>query len=782
LDEWESHDLLTSTPTRGQRVGRFLVLSHLGQGGMGVVVEAHDEQLDRTVALKLLHVRAAGRQRARLLREAQALARLSHPNVVQIYEVGLVGGRTFIAMELVRGQTLRRWAEQPRSWRATVGVYLQAARGLAAAHDKELIHRDFKPDNCIIGDEGRVRVLDFGLARDVSTAEEPPETNDTAEQRSLDAGRLSSGGHPLTQEGDVIGTMAYMSSEQMSGIPATASSDQYSFCASLFEALYGTRLRPSCSRVRSSSDCEPRSPVRVPGRLRRAMERGLSADPAARWPSMAALIEELEAVLRRRRWSVGVALGLGVALGGGLALTRSTPPPPPACPELATVLAGTWGEEGRERVRAAFERHGPEREAEVLPARVVDRLERYASAWAGMAHESCVATFVERRQSETMFDQRARCLERRRNRFLHAVDALAEAEDETTLVHRVILPFKLPGLQGCTDVDALASLRPEEGGTPEQQAQREALRRRIDEASGLRESGELALALERAEAARDEATALGDPGLRAEALECLGRIQAEGAALGEAGSTLEQAILAAGRANDDRVAARAWLSLMYANIILGELTAVKHHTLAATVAVEAAGDELLRAWLLNNLGILASEESRDDAAQEYFEDALDIKTRLLGPDHVDVGIALSNLGAMLTNAERHAKAQEVLERAGTIFEATVGESHPMNAHVLASSCYSELGQGDLLVARARCREALERFGASDLGMAWVGRVTLSLAKAEWALGNRDAAVAVAVRARDRIEAENPNEAAFIERWLMQSNKELSELREGEEEQ
>jgi len=205
------------------RIGRFQVLEVLGRGSMGVVYAAFDEALDRRVALKVIR-RDTGRREAvrpRMLREAQGLARLSHPNVVQVYEVGEIAGQLFIAMEFLQGRTLLEWlAERPRDWQAIVDVFAQAGRGLAAAHAAKLVHRDFKPENAIVADDARVRVVDFGLVR--GDREPDDDAQPPGPSRSLSGLRI-------TQSGAVIGTPAYMSPEQHLRRSVDARSDQFSF-------------------------------------------------------------------------------------------------------------------------------------------------------------------------------------------------------------------------------------------------------------------------------------------------------------------------------------------------------------------------------------------------------------------------------------------------------------------------------------------------------------------------------------------------------------------------
>ncbi len=215
------------------KIGRFTVLRRLGAGGMGVVYAAYDEMVDRKVAIKLLQRMRVGEEAGdRLLREAQALGRLSHPNVIQVYEVGVHEERVFVAMEFVEGCTLEAW-EPEASLAAVLDVYVQAGRGLAAAHEAGLVHRDFKPDNVLVGNDGRARVLDFGLARSAGEAPPDPASSAELERMGVDTtgDRLVT---PLTRTGAVMGTPAYMSPEQHLGQPTDPRTDQFSFCVALW--------------------------------------------------------------------------------------------------------------------------------------------------------------------------------------------------------------------------------------------------------------------------------------------------------------------------------------------------------------------------------------------------------------------------------------------------------------------------------------------------------------------------------------------------------------------
>jgi WD40 repeat protein/predicted Ser/Thr protein kinase len=283
------------SPPEPIRIGRYVVIKRIGVGGMGLIYAAYDDALDRKVAVKLLRperVGAGSTGQARLLREAQAIARLSHPCVVGVYEVGTHEDQVFIAMEYVDGVTLQAW-QHTRSWREVLEAYIAAGKGLAAAHAAGIVHRDFKADNVLVRKDGTVRVLDFGLAR--TEFEERD-----VEVEAIAGASMSESSMPLTHTGTVMGTPAYMAPEQHMGGPTDARTDQFSFCVSLHEALYGYRpfagatlpeLRENVLEGRIEP--EPRY-SEVPPAIRRAVLRGLHADPALRFPDLVSLLHELE--------------------------------------------------------------------------------------------------------------------------------------------------------------------------------------------------------------------------------------------------------------------------------------------------------------------------------------------------------------------------------------------------------------------------------------------------------------------------------------------------------
>ncbi|MCE9574962.1 MAG: serine/threonine protein kinase, partial [Deltaproteobacteria bacterium] len=312
-----------------RQLGRFVLLESLGVGGMGVVLAAYDPELDRNVALKLLHPGPVDDLEgpAKLMREAQAMARLAHPNVVTVYEVGFAREQPFVAMELIDGTTLSVWLAQPRTWRAIIAMFTDAGRGLAAAHAAGLVHRDVKPSNVFVGKDGRARIGDFGLvtARD--------------------------------ERGAIAGTPAYMAPEQLDG-DADARADQFGFCVALWEALFGARpfggttFDEQRRAHRAGPPPVPRG-AEVPARIAAAVRRGLAIAPADRWPDMPALLAALayDPAIARRRLALGGAFaGLAALATWGALRTSATDP----CADSAAQLASAWDAGRQEAVRAAF--------------------------------------------------------------------------------------------------------------------------------------------------------------------------------------------------------------------------------------------------------------------------------------------------------------------------------------------------------------------------------------------------------------------------------------------
>ncbi|MEX1368782.1 MAG: serine/threonine-protein kinase, partial [Nannocystaceae bacterium] len=535
-------------------IGRFAVLELIGRGGMGRVYAAYDAQLDRKVAVKvLLDARASAEAQQRLQREAQAMARLSHPNVVAVHEVGQSDGEVFVAMEFIRGQNLNEWIGTGPQWRQVLEVFIQAGQGLAAAHGAGLVHRDLKPHNIMRGDDGVVKVLDFGLAR---AAEGDPSQTREADELSSSSSMLES---RLSHTGTLMGTPAYMAPEQLRGAGADALSDQFSFCVALYEALYGERPydRRSTQARRAAQDSTPpraelersgevRPPAtgsKVPAAVRKILLRGLSPAPGDRWPGMEELLEHLRAQLAPRRRSVlGPSLavglvGLGVGVGANQYVSWSE-----RCTGAASQLEGIWDEPRKTRVRAALLETELSYARETWP-RVQQRLDEYAAAWVTAHTEACEATSIRHEQSEGQLDLRMRCLQDHRQHLRATVDELARGQT-SVVEHAVEAVTSLPALSRCADLDALVAERP----PPEDPAvarRVSALDEQLVEAEAKEVAGEYAEALALTDTVVAEATALGYEPLLVRAWLQQGSLRKVTADYEGAVATLDQAYSAA---------------------------------------------------------------------------------------------------------------------------------------------------------------------------------------------------------------------------------------------
>jgi eukaryotic-like serine/threonine-protein kinase len=434
--------------------GTYRVLRRLGGGGMGVVYLAEHVELQREVALKLHLGELDDQELLRLRREARVMARLSHPNVLAVHGVGKHDGRMFIAMEYAEGGTLKTWLEAGQhAWRDVVTVLAQAGRGLAAAHRVGVVHRDFKPDNVLIGADGRPRVADFGLAR----------RWDDGLELATDA---SAGGRPaglddvhrFTVTGAVVGTPAYMSPEQFDGIEVGPASDQFSFCVVLYEALLGRRPFSGRTTMELAAavhmgELRPVPPgTRVPGGVLAIVTRGLRPVPGDRHSSMEVLVDALERVLgaraRRARWAVGGAtLGAALLVGNQVAV-MSAPVP---CEGAEQGLESVWNDARRQSVTAAWPASLAAEQEPALAA-----IDEWAAQWGGKRREVCEATRVREEQSDHAFALRMACLDRMAARLEVLTGELAEGSmgDPSAAFVRASLPV----LAECDDVEALDRL------------------------------------------------------------------------------------------------------------------------------------------------------------------------------------------------------------------------------------------------------------------------------------------------------------------------------------
>ena len=666
-----------------EQIGRFTVLRRIGKGGMGVVYVAYDAELDRRVAVKLLRpeLSALPAVRDQLVSEAQMLAKLSHPNVLQVYDVGLHHHQIYLALEYVEGETLRAWqARHQTDWRMLVAMYRACGEGLAAAHSAGVIHRDFKAENVLVGLDARPRVLDFGLA-----------TLTTGVPRSLEA---SSGSQ---DRGRQVGTPAYMSPEQHAGHDTDARSDQFNFCASLYEALYGVRPYSGASLQELRESVLRGAPVPprrgTPAWLRRAVLRGLSVDPEARWPSMQALLAELGRRAQRPTawWTLYLALivlgaGTMFALRGGEQI----------CNGAASRLLGVWDPERRAAAeQAVLGTNVPF--AKTTWARVARALDVQAEGWIQRRNDACAATFVRGEQSSSLLDRRNACLDDRLRELDAFVQVLIEARPET-IATAVSAAASLRPLSVCDDNDAFLGgvSRPED---PALAAAADQVRSQVARVEGLQRSGDFTAAMREAEAAQRAALLLADPALHAEAGLARGRAARSLSRLPEAAEQLEAAFHAARRLRYDDVTLAAALELISTS---GDLS----RYVAAEFWARLAEDELLRAsdplesrivWLLSR-GHLALEQGEMVAALSWAREALTLQGSARQA-HPDTPRIYELLGEALYTLDRLDESLTIYDQGLTLAIETFGEEHPDVVPLLH-------GRARVLAALGRFDEAL----------------------------------------------------------------------------
>jgi tRNA A-37 threonylcarbamoyl transferase component Bud32/tetratricopeptide (TPR) repeat protein len=708
---------------RGTALGRFVILGLVGRGAMGEVYGAYDPDLDRKIAIKLVRARVdrtddTADGRTRLMREAQATAKISHPNVVVVYDAGTFGERVFIAMEFVEGHTLRYWLQaRERSWGEVLEAFLAAGRGLAAAHDKELVHRDFKPDNVMVAVGGQVRVMDFGLARIAVAGALPPPpaakagegargaaaaaersfeatqeldvTQNLATPRAPDPPATALFQENITATGAVLGTPAYMSPEQFQRQPADARSDQFSFCVALYEALYGRRpfsgrtLDELADNVVAGRLAAQQPAPRVPAWVRQALERGLRVNPDERFPSMNALLAELERRPGpgRRGFAEGAAAklaGVWEAPAGGQ---------PVETPEKATMRAAFLAT-GKAYAAASF-------------AGASTVLDRFAQRWSDLYVEVLEATHVRGEQSAEILDLRMASLGESLD-DLKALCRLFRAATAEVVENAVNAANALGTLERVQDVKLLrAVVRP-----PEDAATREAvdeLRARLVELRAMWRVGRVAEGLEAAGPLVDDARRIGYGPMLAEILFVYGTLQHDAAKMRVVAATLEDAIWTAEAGRHDEVAAAAASHLMY---ITGyyearfDVAEIWSRYTEAILRRMGTGHDQLWGWFLNNRAVMREQQGRLTEAIADTLQAVAIKERALGPEAPDLAASIGNLANHYAVQADFDQALEASARAVAIMHASIGPDHPRMAIVLSN-------HGQLLYRVRRFDEALD---------------------------------------------------------------------------
>lgn len=672
------------------QVGRYEVVESIGAGGFGKVYRARDPQLDRMVALKVLTVTHSGNDD--VLREAKVMATIGHPNVVAIHDAGVVADATppcvFLAMELIDGKHLRDWLATPRTQSELLEVMRQAARGLRAAHAAGIVHRDFKPENLLIGSDGRVRVVDFGLARAATTQLAPDaDLNETSTTT-------------------IAGTPAYMAPEIFTGAPASIATDQFAYCITLWEALYGARpFVARCVEQLTAAFGQPlalpRRP-RVPRNVARVLRRGLATNAARRYSSMAELLLELEpphGVSRRRTIGAGIAAGaLGVALAVAITRELNSADAPELCARPTSELAGVWDPIQRATIANAFRATGL-RHAQSVIERLTSGLDRATGDWIEAHREACIATHVRHEQSSELLDRRMACL-RDWRRQLAALTSSFSRPTQPLVEHAVLAVAELPPLARCANPLELVSAPPRDPATA---AKLDELSDRLAQSRVRYFEGNWAEAIDIAQGVEAEAAALHDDATQVAATVWQG-----------------QPLIALGRRDEARDVSRRCFDLALA---------IRDHRSAALAASALAFHG-------------AFDSSRANESLTWIRTGEALRQKLNSAD--DLVATLAHIeGSIYVAVAEPEKARRSLERAVAAWRRLDPE-HPNLATTLGMLGVAELNLGSVEAARQHLTESVQRC-ERDLGPshAELGNALVNLALAEAATGRyRDAAASI----------------------------------------
>ena len=731
---------------RGAVLGRYVIIEPIGAGGMGTIYRAYDPELNRGVALKILSVKqedqqAAQRAKNRLIREAQALAKLSHPNVVGVHDVGSFDDDVFIAMELVEGKTLREWLaehqtpkgianrvknnKQPKvaatreekPIKRILELMSAAGRGLAAAHKAGLVHRDFKPGNVIVGDDGRVRVLDFGLARTVDQDGESEESVSVSESiaqaassqsddsdKSLDRTELSSSStpnlllSPLTNVGGILGTPLYMAPEQHLGHRTDERTDQFGFCLVLYEALYQKRafaastLEELKKKVVREQLSPPPPNTQVPAWLWKIIRKGLRAKPQDRYPSLALLLEDLhkdpEELRRQQRQGrnrrllifVLVMLTTVIPFGVWYGLRYSTVA---RCKATAAAWQGVWDNQSKKLIRRSF--LGTNKAFALATWDRVNRLiESYVADWKHMRSDVCEARLLDATLSEELFDLRMNCL-RERQRDLRALTKIFATSDAKVLRKAVQASSSLSRIAICADVKALRAPYPPPK-TAEQKVQVATIRDKLAEVEAFTNTAKYKEGLDLTKKLEIQADQVGYRPIQAEVLFWLGSLLERTGLYNKAETTLHRAALAASESKNGLLAAKALVTLVHVvgirqarhevGLVLGQN--------AEVVLGLGHQDNKTRAQLRNNVAGVLHGQRRFDEALLQLQSALSIRKLALGSQHPEVARALNNMGALSEAIGEYDKALQYHFAALVLKKKTLGPQHPSVAASLTN--------------------------------------------------------------------------------------------------
>ena len=737
---------------QGDLVGRYVVLGSLGAGAMGIVHLAYDPELDRRIALKLLHSRpeepggSAGAERTRLLREAQAMAKLAHPNVVTVHDVGQHEGTVFLAMELIEGCTLKAWlARRPRRpWRETVDVLIRAGRGLAAAHRVGLVHRDFKPDNVMVGLVGdridRVVVMDFGLAR--------PESNESNESpvstMELSAPKVPALASELTADGAIVGTPAYMPIEQLAGRRTDGRSDQFAFCVTLYEALYGQRpfvgndLAALTYAIVEGRLEDPPADARVPRWIHRVIERGLQSEPDDRFPTM----DDLLAALARdpgRRVRAWIAAGCAVAIAGGAYATTRVLDERALrrCRNEAESIRTIWNTGSEARIAEAFSGLRAEWAPEAW-RRSADNIDDYVTQWIDARERVCLDATVHRSISAELERSTVRCLDERADQLSVLLEALRQV-DIGTAAASIASSATLGLIEPCLDAELVVRTYGREPGGPDAIRMRRQRQRVVVMSALSRPVDTRVTAL----AVQAEATALGlhEIAIQAQLDAADAAVDVPDYAAAEEESwAAYRAATALGR---DDLALRAVGLHAY---VLGYLQSRPAEGMRSVQIGEALLERLsLRdtteesQFLLSIAGVHAGA-GRLDEARVLVERALEILRRVVGDGHPHVARVAGQLATILSAQGEESEARAAYLAALEATRTAYGAEHPLMCEALNDLAGMHVRYGKFTEARKWVEEALALYRRSGTDEAMLAGIEINFGAVERNMGRTEAAI------------------------------------------
>jgi serine/threonine protein kinase/tetratricopeptide (TPR) repeat protein len=718
--------------TRGTSVDRYTILERLGAGGMGEVYSAYDGKLDRKVALKLL-LHGGKEYEARLVREAQAMARLSHPNVVGVFDTGTVGDRLFLAMEFVQGRTLRAWRrETRRTFDQVLRVFLEAGRGPSAAHAAGLVHRDFKPDNVLVSDGGQVKVTDFGVVRAADEGPVDPGIRQLARRlssrppapspSSLDAmpdipraartpqippsaatpDMLHSApppstesllSQPVTELGTMVGTPGYMAPEQYLCTVIDARTDQFAFCASLYEALYEQKPFAGKGMVELAESTvlgQPRPPPKnthVPMRIHRVLLRGLANDHAARYPSMQALLDDLvrDPARRRRNIAVGIGAAIAAALLVGWSQRVATARQGRLCSGAESQASEVWNDDVRHAIERSLLATGVPCATDTW-ARTRAQLDGYMARWAAAHKQTCEATRVEGSQSEQVMTVRMACLEQRRQGVRALTGVLSNA-DRDVAAKALQASLELADLEACKNVASLTSALPEPIA-PAARAELAAIRSELASVRAKVEAGKYRDAVSQAGPVVERARKLAYAPLLADALLWSGSAKLEsGAQKDEVLAEWTEAVFQADVGRDDAIRAQAATYLARRVPAAGRFAEAEQWSKVADAALKRAGDSGLgRARWLEARGWLTDGQGKYKESADFRSEALEVARRS-GGDLRLVAEIERGLAAERARLGQDEEARRLIAEADETVVRVLGDNHPARIPFLHSRAF-----------------------------------------------------------------------------------------------